>query len=144
MNDEAGVYYTDVIDQMTYGHQFLFNEFGIRPTVGWHIGNVFSWGIFGDNYMMLKLNINTELLYADPFGHTNAHSGLMAKFGFNGFFWARIDYEDHQLRNSTKNLEFIWRGVKSYGTSQDLYTGVFYGMFILVFSFWNFRRIFFS
>ena len=38
MNDEATTYFTDVVDQMTLGHEFLFREFGIRPTIGWHIG----------------------------------------------------------------------------------------------------------
>jgi hypothetical protein len=27
-----------VIDQMTEGHLFLEREFGVRPTIGWHIG----------------------------------------------------------------------------------------------------------
>lgn len=40
MNDEAAVTATDVIDQMTLGHDFIFNEFGFVPTVGWHIGNI--------------------------------------------------------------------------------------------------------
>ncbi len=38
MNDEACIPATDIIDQMTEGHDMLFKEFGVRPTVGWHIG----------------------------------------------------------------------------------------------------------
>ena len=90
--------YTDMINQMTLGHQFLFKEFGIRPKIGWHI---------------------------DPFGHTNAHPALMARMGFEGFFFARIDYEDHALRSANQNLEFIWRGIRSYSDSADMFTGVF-------------------
>jgi alpha-amylase/alpha-mannosidase (GH57 family) len=45
MNDEAATYYEDIIDQMTVGHQFLLNTFGVIPTIGWHI---------------------------DPFGHSSA------------------------------------------------------------------------
>jgi len=37
MNDEANAYYEDIIDQMTVGHKFLLDNFGIRPTIGWHI-----------------------------------------------------------------------------------------------------------
>lgn len=37
MNDEAAPYYEDVIDQMTWGHQFLKREFNVVPTIGWHI-----------------------------------------------------------------------------------------------------------
>lgn len=40
MNDEAAVTATDMIDQMTLGHDFIFNEFGFVPTVGWHIGRI--------------------------------------------------------------------------------------------------------
>jgi hypothetical protein len=40
MNDEGTTTATDIIDQMTEGHLFLFNEFGIRPTIGWHIGKM--------------------------------------------------------------------------------------------------------
>jgi len=35
MNDEACPIYTDIIDNMRIGHQFLMKEFGISPTIGW-------------------------------------------------------------------------------------------------------------
>lgn len=38
MNDEATIPVTDIIDQMTEGHDFLLETVGARPTVGWHIG----------------------------------------------------------------------------------------------------------
>jgi hypothetical protein len=38
MNDEAGAYYDDIVDQMTLGHEFLWREFGIVPRIGWQIG----------------------------------------------------------------------------------------------------------
>jgi hypothetical protein len=47
--------------------------------------------------------------------------------GFEGFFFGRIDYQDQYIRNATKNLEFIWRPVKSYGNTADMFTGVLYG-----------------
>ena len=39
MNDEATCYYEDMIDNLTYGHRFIKNYFGIEniPTVGWQI-----------------------------------------------------------------------------------------------------------
>lgn len=36
--DEGTTHYTAVVDQMTMGHQFLLNEFDIKPNIGWHIG----------------------------------------------------------------------------------------------------------
>jgi hypothetical protein len=38
MNDEATIPVTDIIDQMTEGHDFIYETVGARPTVGWHIG----------------------------------------------------------------------------------------------------------
>jgi alpha-mannosidase len=37
MNDEAAPHYEDQINNMMYGHQFLKDEFGITPTIGWHV-----------------------------------------------------------------------------------------------------------
>ena len=63
----------------------------------------------------------------DPFGHSSSHPALFARMGFNGFFFARIDYQDHAARATSKNLEFVWRACRSYGKSADMFTGVFYG-----------------
>jgi lysosomal alpha-mannosidase len=71
MNDEAGVYYEDVIEQMTLGHQFLFDTFGTVVSVGWHI---------------------------DPFGHQNSQASLFSQMGFNGMFFGRADYQDKDQR----------------------------------------------
>lgn len=38
MNDEANVHYEATIDQLTEGHQFIYNTFGVRPRIGWQIG----------------------------------------------------------------------------------------------------------
>jgi hypothetical protein len=37
MNDEATAEYEAIIEQMTLGHEFLYREFQVRPTIGWHI-----------------------------------------------------------------------------------------------------------
>lgn len=116
MNDEATTHYTDIVDQMTVGHEFLFREFGVRPLIGWHI---------------------------DPFGHSSSHPALFARMGFEGFFFGRIDYQDQYIRNLTKNLEFIWRPMKSYANTADMFTGVLYGtkssLFLTIF-----RSLFFT
>jgi len=99
MNDEACVYYTDAIDQMTEGHLFLLREFGVVPTIGWQI---------------------------DPFGHAAAQATQFALMGFNGFFFARSDYQDYELRNKTKSLESIWRSSPSLGSRTDIFTHILY------------------
>ncbi len=55
MNDEATVYYEDVIDQMTLGHHFLKEEFGYIAEIGWQV---------------------------DPFGHMNSMASLFSQMGF--------------------------------------------------------------
>ncbi|KAH9627165.1 hypothetical protein KSS87_018405 [Heliosperma pusillum] len=37
MHDEASPHYIDMIDQTTLGHQFLKQEFGVIPRIGWQI-----------------------------------------------------------------------------------------------------------
>ena len=39
MNDEAVTNYVSVINQMTQGHLFILENFGVTPRVAWHIGN---------------------------------------------------------------------------------------------------------
>ena len=46
--------------------------------------------------------------------------------GYDGFFFARIDYADKNLRGSTRNLEMVWRGSQSLGEAVDMFTGVLY------------------
>lgn len=38
MNDEAITNYVSVINQMTEGHLFILENFGVAPKVAWHIG----------------------------------------------------------------------------------------------------------
>ena len=35
---QAATHYYDIVDQMTRGHAFLLETFGVKPTIGWHIG----------------------------------------------------------------------------------------------------------
>ena len=82
MNDEATTYYEDVIDQMTLGHQWLLDELGVRPTVGWQV---------------------------DPFGHTNSMASLFAQMGLNALVFGRADYQDREARLERRAMEFLWR-----------------------------------
>ena len=34
-NDEAAVYYDDIIRNYYTGHRFLLSEFGFKPTINW-------------------------------------------------------------------------------------------------------------
>ncbi|CAG2100054.1 unnamed protein product, partial [Medioppia subpectinata] len=97
MNDEAITHYQGIIDQMTWGHRRLQDMFGpcVVPRIGWQI---------------------------DPFGHSRESANLLAMFGFDGLFFARLDYQDRKLRAAEKRMEFIWHGSDDIGKSADIWT----------------------
>ena len=101
MNDEAATHYNAIIDQMTYGLNFVEETFGsdARPRIAWHI---------------------------DPFGHSNEQASIFAQMSFDGFFFGRIDYEDKKLRLEQQRMELVWRGSRNLGQDSDIFTGVLY------------------
>uniref|UniRef100_A0A0E0J2I3 Alpha-mannosidase n=1 Tax=Oryza nivara TaxID=4536 RepID=A0A0E0J2I3_ORYNI len=99
MHDEATVHYIDMIDQTTLGHRFIKEEFGQIPRIGWQI---------------------------DPFGHSAVQAYLLGtEVGFDAFYFFRIDYQDRDTRKGTKELEVVWRGSKTFGSSADIFAGIF-------------------
>ena len=101
MNDEAATHYNAIIDQMTYGLNFVEETFGpdARPRIAWHI---------------------------DPFGHSSEQASLFAQMSFDGFFFGRIDYADKNLRLDQKRMELVWRGSRNLGEGSDIFTGVLF------------------
>ena len=104
MNDEAATHYNAIIDQMTYGLNFVQETFGpdARPRIAWHI---------------------------DPFGHSSEQASLFAQMSFDGFFFGRIDYADKNLRLEQKRMELFWRGSRNLGQASDIFTGVLYNVY---------------
>lgn len=126
------------VDQMTLGHLFLNSLFGSKgvPTVGWHIGNFVSSFIhsfwihfiwifyslidshthnFEEVYFLSRIQtLHSSLLFSDPFGHSSSQTRIFTQMGFNGHFFARIDYQDYFYRSAAKNLEFVWRGIYDF------------------------------
>ncbi|CAK9166160.1 unnamed protein product [Ilex paraguariensis] len=99
MHDEATPHYIDMIDQTTLGHQFIKEESGLTPRIGWQI---------------------------DPFGHSAVQASLLgAEVGFDAFFFGRIDYQDRAKRKNEKSLEVVWQGSKSLGSSAQIFAGAF-------------------
>ena len=97
MHDEATAHYVSMIDQTTLGHEFLRRELDYKPKVGWQI---------------------------DPFGHSNTHAWLSSEFGFDSLFFGRIDYQDHDKRMATREMELVWKGSASQDQSA-IFTGAF-------------------
>ena len=101
MNDEAATHYNAIIDQMTYGLNFVEKTFGsdARPRIAWHI---------------------------DPFGHSSEQASIFAQMSFDGLFFGRIDYADKNLRLKQQTMEMVWRGSRNLGQDSDIFTGVLY------------------
>ncbi|XP_068743472.1 lysosomal alpha-mannosidase-like [Montipora capricornis] len=101
MNDEAATHYNGIIDQMTYGLNFVQETFGsdARPRIAWHI---------------------------DPFGHSNEQASIFSQMSFDGFFVGRIDYQDKDLRLEQQRMELVWRGSRSLAQDSEIFTGVLY------------------
>ena len=100
MHDEACPTYEDMIQNMMIGHDFIMKEFGIKPRIGWTI---------------------------DPFGHSNFNTRLYAELGFDAFFFARLDYQDKNVRMNEKEMEYVWMPNKeSLGSEVNILTHVLY------------------
>jgi alpha-mannosidase len=82
MHDEACTHYEDMVNNMIIGNDFLMQEVGVKPRIGWQI---------------------------DPFGHSNANARLYAEMGFDAVFFARADYQDFDRRFNESEMEWLWR-----------------------------------
>jgi hypothetical protein len=47
---------------------------------------------------------------------------IIFQVGFDAFYFFRIDYQDRDTRKETKELEVVWRGSKTFGSSADVST----------------------
>ncbi|OCT99309.1 epididymis-specific alpha-mannosidase isoform X2 [Xenopus laevis] len=95
MHDEALTTIDDQILQLTEGHGFIYETFGVRPRFSWHV---------------------------DPFGASAASPTLFAMAGFNGHLISRIDYDTKANMQNAKELQFIWRGSPSLADKQEIFT----------------------
>ncbi|MCO5552104.1 hypothetical protein L7F22_005614 [Adiantum nelumboides] len=103
MHDEATTHYIDMIDQTTLGHKYIKEQFGKVPRCGWQI---------------------------DPFGHSAVQGYLLgAELGFNGIFFARIDYQDKLKRLNESTMEMVWRASKTFGDSAQVFAGALYDFY---------------
>ncbi|XP_041842380.1 epididymis-specific alpha-mannosidase [Melanotaenia boesemani] len=95
MHDEAVTDLDDEILQMTEGHGFLYETFGVRPQFSWHV---------------------------DPFGASATTPVLFALAGFNAHLISRIDYDLKDSMQKNKKLQFVWRGSPSLKAQQEIFT----------------------
>lgn len=81
-SDEACPNYEDLILNMYLGHQFLKNEFGITPTIGWMLDNS---------------------------GHSATNARLFIEFGFEALFLARVHDQERDTLKKQHSLNFLYR-----------------------------------
>ncbi|GAB1289597.1 Epididymis-specific alpha-mannosidase [Apodemus speciosus] len=120
MHDEAVTHLDDQILQLTEGHGFLYETFGIRPRFSWHV---------------------------DPFGASATTPTLFALAGFNAHLISRIDYDLKDAMQEAQDgrvlvpaaftgisicdevalegLQFVWHGSPSLSAEQqEIFTHV--------------------
>ncbi|XP_059210691.1 epididymis-specific alpha-mannosidase [Centropristis striata] len=95
MHDEAVTDLEDEILQMTEGHGFLYETFGVRPQFSWHV---------------------------DPFGASATTPVLFSLAGFNAHLISRVDYDLKDAMQKNKKLQFVWRGSPSLKEKQQIFT----------------------
>ena len=79
--DEATTNYADILRNFEAAHDFLYEEFGITPTIGMQL---------------------------DPFGHSAVNARLMAEMGMEAMFMGRINEDDKRERMDSQNMEWVW------------------------------------
>ncbi|XP_006877377.1 PREDICTED: epididymis-specific alpha-mannosidase, partial [Chrysochloris asiatica] len=97
MHDEAVTHIDDQILQLTEGHGFLYETFGIRPRFSWHV---------------------------DPFGASATTPTLFALAGFDAHLISRIDYDQKEAMQEAQELQFVWRGSPSLAEHQESFTHI--------------------
>ncbi|XP_010886297.2 epididymis-specific alpha-mannosidase [Esox lucius] len=95
MQDEAVTDLDDDILQLTEGHGFLYETFGVRPRFSWHV---------------------------DPFGASATTPVLFALAGFHAHLISRIDYDLKDDMQENRKLQFVWRGSPSLREQQEIFT----------------------
>uniref|UniRef100_UPI00398EF87F LOW QUALITY PROTEIN: epididymis-specific alpha-mannosidase n=1 Tax=Pristiophorus japonicus TaxID=55135 RepID=UPI00398EF87F len=95
MHDEAVTELSSQILQLSEGHGFLYETFGTRPQFSWHV---------------------------DPFGASATTPTVFALAGFNAHLISRIDYDEKDMMQKNKKLQFVWRGSSSLAQQQEIFT----------------------
>lgn len=93
MPDEATVDYTDLIETMSLGQEWIYDTFeGARVRHGFQV---------------------------DPFGASSSFAAISSKLGFESHLVARLNYYDKGWMQDNKQLEFVWRPSPSLYNSPE-------------------------
>ena len=95
--DEALPSLHAILEQYTIGHDWLYNNFGIRPSVGWQI---------------------------DATGHSDATPSLLGMMGYEALVVNRLHFRVKQQFKSEKHMEFFWKGANVGKDASPLLTHI--------------------
>ena len=98
--DEASPSYEDLLNNMMIGHQFLYNEFGVTPRIGWNL---------------------------EAAGHSAANARLFAQLGYEALFFSLVDWDlkDKMGNQEEQGYNFIWRPFsKHFGDQYQILSSV--------------------
>lgn len=56
-------------------------------------------------------------------------ASLFAQMGYDGLFFARLDYQDKNKRLNTSNMETIWQASANLDESNSLFTGAMFDFY---------------
>lgn len=60
------------------------------------------------------------MIFLSVYGIWKLCAWILLQLGFDSLYFARIDYQDRAKRLKEKNLEVVWRGSKSLGSSSQV------------------------
>lgn len=90
------VFFFSLSVQMTFGHQFLLETFGVRPTIGWQI---------------------------DPFGHSASQASLFAQMGFDAVHQKKKKKKEEAISKKKKKGNTLLEKEKANGKKDVLWCG---------------------
>ena len=97
VNDEATPFYNDIIDNIRLGHQFLFDEFNIKPS---------------------------SAFFLDSFGHNSGNAHIVSQMGFDSLVLGRMHIDYLELMKDKKLLEFNWDMFGKGNSNKNILTHV--------------------
>lgn len=102
MHDEASAHFQGMMDQTTLGHLWLKEQLGVVPQTAWQL---------------------------DPFGHSSTQADLLTyRAGLQAVYFGRIDYQDLELRQRTRQCEGFWKTRDGDTTAAGGAPSVFWGL----------------
>jgi len=88
-------------------------NFGVAPTIGWQL----------DTFGHASAQVHTVgLVLERVYNEMTSKAQLSALAGFDGLFFARIDWEDYMLRSISERLEFVWQPSRSMGAASNIFS----------------------